>query len=94
MAIEANEISEMFSPALNEEYANRFQCLVKKIGEGFPNYRELLIKQEITAAEAVILDNDYEGLKYISALRVLYDLTQQGWNLEVQNDAVLFNNAY
>jgi hypothetical protein len=90
MAIEANEISEIFSPALNEEYAGRFQCLVKKLGEVFPNYRDLLIKQEITATEDSIPDNDFEGLRYIAALRVLYDLTQQGWSLEVQNNTELY----
>lgn len=90
MSIEANEISEIFSPALNEEYTNRFQCLVKRIGEVFPNYRDLLIKQEIAAIEDGIPDNDFEGLKYIAALRVLYDLTQQGWSLEVQNNADLY----
>jgi hypothetical protein len=89
MAIEANEISEIFSPALNEEYTSRFQCLVKRIGEVFPNYRDLLIKQEIKAIEAGNLDSDFEGLKYIAALRVLYDLTQQGWSIEIQNDTVL-----
>jgi len=90
MSIEANEISEIFSPALNEEYTNRFQCLVKRIGEVFPNYRDLLIKQEIAATENGIPDNDFEGLKYITALRVLYDLTQQGWSLEVQNNTNLY----
>ena len=90
MSIEANEISEIFSPALNEEYTNRFQCLVKRIGEVFPNYRDLLIKQEIAATEDGIPDNDFEGLKYITALRVLYDLTQQGWSLEVQNNTNLY----
>ncbi|MEG6521379.1 Druantia anti-phage system protein DruA [Desulfotomaculum sp. 1211_IL3151] len=90
MAIEASEISEIFSPALNEEYAGRFQCLVKRLGEVFPNYRDLLIKQEIIATEDSIPDNDFEGLRYIAALRVLYDLTQQGWGLEVQNNIELY----
>ena len=89
MAIEANEISEIFSPRLNEEYTNQFQHLVKRIGEVFPSFRDLLIKQEITIAEVGILDDDYEGLKYITALRVLYDLAQQGWSLEVQNGDIL-----
>lgn len=89
MAIEANEISEIFSPALNEEYAGRFQCLVKRFGEVFPNYRDLLIKQEIAATEDGIPNNDFEGLRYITALRVLYDLTQQGWSLEVKSNTEL-----
>ncbi len=90
MAIEANEISEIYSPALNEEYAGRFQCLAKRLGEVFPNYRDLLIKQEITTTEDGVADNNFEGLRYIAALRVLYDLMQQGWSLEVKNNAELY----
>lgn len=90
MTIEANEISEIFSPALNEEYASRFQCLVKRLGEVFPNYKDLLIKQEITTTEDGIPNNDIEGLRYIAALRVLYDLIQQGWSLEVKNNTELY----
>ena len=90
MSIEANEISEMFSPSLSEEYAGKFQYLVKRLGEVFPNYRDLLIKEEIATAENGITDNDFEGLKYKTALSVLYDLTQQGWNLEVQNNNELY----
>jgi hypothetical protein len=90
MAIEANEISEIFSPALNEEYLVKFQRLVKRLGEVFPNYRNLLIKQEIEAAEHAISTNDIEGLKYIASLSVLYDLTQQGWGLEVKNNNELY----
>lgn len=88
MAIEANEISQIFAPALNEEYSNRFQCLVRRIDDAFPNYRELLIKQEIVDVQAVVSGNDGEGLKYIAALRVLYDLTQQGRIIEVQNNTL------
>lgn len=90
MAIEANEISEIFSPALNEEYIGRFRCLVKRLGEVFPNYRDLLIKQEIATTEEGIPADDFEGLRYISTLRVLYDLMQQGWNLEVKNNTELY----
>lgn len=90
MAIEANEISEIFSPALNDEYLAKFQCLVKRLGEVFPNYRNILIKQEIEVAEYAISTNDFEGLKYIASLSVLYDLTQQGWSLEVKNNNELY----
>lgn len=89
MAIEANEISEAFEPALNEEYHKRFQQLVLRIMEAFPNYMELLIMQEITAIETTELNKDCERLKYIASLRVLYDLTQQGWQLEPQKDLSL-----
>lgn len=90
MAIEANEISEIFSPALNEEYLRKFQCLVNRLGEVFPNYRDLLIKQEIVVAKAATPNNDFEGLKYIAVLSVLFDLTQQGWSLEVKNNNELY----
>lgn len=90
MAIEANEISELFSPALNEYYTCCFQCLVKKLGEVFPGYRDSLIKQEINTTQVNILEGDFEGLRYIAALSVLYDLMQQGWNLEIKNNTELF----
>lgn len=90
MAIEANEISEIFSPALNDEYHGKFQCLIKRLGEVFPNYRDLLIKQELAVAEAATPTNNFEGLKYIAALSVLFDLIQQGWSLEVKNNTDLY----
>lgn len=89
MPIEVNEISQIFVPALDDENTKAFRCLVKRIREAFPNYRDLLIKREIESAELRIADNDLNGLKYIVALRVLYDLTQQGWETEVEDNEVL-----
>ncbi|MDD4510954.1 MAG: DUF4338 domain-containing protein [Oscillospiraceae bacterium] len=89
MAIEANEISEIFAPALNDEYQQQFQRLVLQIREAFPNYMNSLITQEIAADEEIEAEMDSERLKYIAALRVLYDLTLQGWQLDPQADGTL-----
>lgn len=88
MSIKKNEISEAFSPVLNEIYTNKFNNLIRRISGAFPNYIDLLIKQEIVHAEENF--KDYEGLRYITALRVLFDLIQQGWKPEIKNETSLF----
>lgn len=86
MAIDANEISEIFSPVLSEVYKSKFQQLVHRLREAFPNYMELLITKELNQLELDNYIEDCEKLKYIAALHVLYDLTQQGWSLDPQED--------
>ncbi len=89
MAIEANEISEIFAPALSDEFCERFRQLILRIKEAFPNYMELLITNEIDLIENTEANEDCEKLKYIAALRVLLDLKQQGWQLQPQEDLTL-----
>ena len=84
MEIDTNEISELFSPALNDVYQQQFRRLVSRIENAFPNYRELLITQELKELDADACEDDCERLKYIASLYVLYDLIQQGWRLEPQ----------
>ena len=86
MEIDTNEISELFSPALNDVYQQQFRRLVSRIENAFPNYRELLITQELKELDADACEDDCERLKYIASLHVLYDLIQQGWRLEPQKD--------
>lgn len=86
MEIDTNEISEIFSPALNDVYQQQFRKLVSRIENAFPNYRELLITQELKELDADACEDDFERLKYIASLHVLYDLIQQGWRLEPQKD--------
>lgn len=90
MAIEANEISEAFIPALSDEYQERFKQLILRIKAAFPNFKELLISQEITLVEAMGNNENFERLKYLAALRVLFDLTQQGWRPEPHEDGKLY----
>jgi len=80
----SNEVSELFAPSLNEVYMEVFNGLVKKIGQAFPNYRSLILKKSIEALS--VEDNDTEAVKYSAALHILYDLTQQGWHMEVSEN--------
>ena len=66
MEIDTNEISEIFSPALNDVYQQQFRKLVSRIENAFPNYRELLITQELKELDADACEDDFERLKYIA----------------------------
>ena len=90
MAIEANEISEAFMPCLDDKHMQRFQKLIKKIEGAFPNFKNHLVQQEIAAFNNELEESDCEDLKYMTALRVLFDLTQQGWQLDVHPDEKLY----
>lgn len=90
MAIEANEISEAFMPSLDDKHMQRFQELIKKIEKAFPNFKNHLVQQEIAAFNDELEESDCEDLKYMTALRVLFDLTQQGWQLDVHSDGKLY----
>lgn len=84
MIAESNEISELFAPSLSEEYMGEFSKLIKKIEQAFPNYRNLILKRSI---DAIALEaNNTEAVKYSAALHILYDLTQQGWHMEVSEE--------
>ena len=81
MVNEQGEVLECFNPLLDSDKLERFQLLVQKIDSAFPNYRDLLIQNELKAFQA---DPDsIEDVKYIAVLNVLADLCQQGWQLEV-----------
>lgn len=90
MAIEANEISEAFMPCLDDKHMQRFQKLIKKIEVAFPNFKNHLVQQEIDDFNNELEESNCEDLKYMTTLRVLYDLTQQGWQLDVHPDAMLY----
>jgi len=85
MAIEEIEITQAYSPKLSNEYSERLRRLAKRLDEVFPSYKAQLIDKEITLAGELVNENDIEGFKYIIALRVLTDLLQQGWSLEIRN---------
>lgn len=78
--------SEQYKPALNERYSALFSELVDRLQRILPNNRVTAISDEIErvariADEAESLD----GKKYMAALSVLIDLSQQGWIFDVQN---------
>lgn len=84
MTLDSNEISEIFEPVLDDNYGRKFRELVRKINDAFPNYKNFVVKNEINSM--ALNYDDFEQIKYLSSLHVLYDLTRQGWSLEVQND--------
>ena len=90
MAIESNEISEAFMPCLDDMHMQRFRKLIKKIEESFPNFKNYLVQQEIVAFDNELEESDCEDLKYMTALRVLFDLTQQGWQIDVHPNKKLY----
>ena len=77
------EVIELFSPAFDQEKTGLFNALVNRIGQAYPHYRAQVIQNELNGIIAD--DNNIEDQKYKSALNILIDLVQQGWQLEVHN---------
>lgn len=77
------EVLELFSPAFNQDKTILFNDLVNRIGQAYPHYRAQVIQNELNGM--VVDDNNIEDQKYKSALNILIDLVQQGWQLEVHN---------
>ncbi len=80
------EILELFSPQLSEENTTRFQALTNQIDNAFPNRRAQVVQWALD--DYIANENDIESMKYIVALQVLIDLTQQGWELEVHKESL------
>lgn len=74
--------SEIFSPILSEEFKDRYRHLIIRLTHALPINRVSIIKNEICQIQESGKE-DFEQLKYITALSVLVDLTQQGWILNV-----------
>ena len=74
--------SEIFSPILSEEFKDRYRHLIIRLTHALPINRVSIIKNEICQIQESGKE-DFEQLKYITALSVLVDLTQQGWILSV-----------
>ena len=77
------EVLELFSPAFDQEKTILFNNLVNRIGQAYPHYRAQVIQNELNGI--IVDDNNIEDQKYKSALNILIDLVQQGWQLEVHN---------
>ncbi len=84
MKNEIGEVLELFCPTLDQDKTARFNNLINRIGQAYPNYREQIVQQELNTF-AANADN-IEDMKYKAALSALIDLTQQGWQLEVHNN--------
>lgn len=83
---EQTVISERFEPALSEFYIDLFHSLVIKMGNTLPSNRADLIRSEIIRVSGNNVQNDLDALKYIASLRVLVDLSLQGWAFDVNGD--------
>ena len=79
--------SEAFAPDLTGEYAERYSALVKKLASILPANRVDIIRKEI----AVMTDEKgtVDRFKYMAALSVLIDLSQQGWIFHIEDEKLI-----
>ena len=78
--------SEAFQPSLDGTYTELFNNLLDRLGQALPINRVEIIEEEIkTVNERNESDDELEKLKYVAALRVLIDLSQQGWIFSIEN---------
>ncbi len=76
--------SEAFLPSLSDEYMELFRELLDRLANALPLNRNQIIENAIQAAsENADLKDEIENLKYIATLRVLIDLSQQGWVFDI-----------
>ena len=79
--------SEPFTPDLSGEYAERYKALIDRLSEVLPANRASTIKNEISACAAE--EESVDQLKYLAALSVLSDLSQQGWIFDISEGTLL-----
>lgn len=80
------EVRECFSPQLDEAHMERFHDLIERINQAFPHYRRQVVQAEL---DRLVVDEDsIEDKKYEAALSTIIDLAQQGWELQVENQAL------
>ncbi|MDL2233773.1 DUF4338 domain-containing protein, partial [Ruminococcaceae bacterium OttesenSCG-928-L11] len=82
----AEEILEAFSPILDGEGERRFNHLIANLARAYPNYKSELIRRELDTLQCE--PDDIDMLKYKAALSTLYDLTQQGWTVEINRETL------
>ena len=80
--------SEVFSPSLNEEYRLRFQAIVMRLKNTLPMNYIKIINNELSGFN-MDEKEDIECKKYMASLRVLIDLSQQGWILAFQDNQLI-----
>ena len=80
--------SEIFSPSLNEEYCLRFQAIVMRLKNTLPMNYIKIINNELSGFN-MDEKEDIECKKYMASLRVLIDLSQQGWILAFQDNQLI-----
>ncbi|NBI72997.1 DUF4338 domain-containing protein [Clostridiaceae bacterium] len=83
---ESNEqiiASEAFVPHLSGDYVARYNALVNKLANLLPANRVSFIRKEIAAMKDK--EESLNRLKYVAALSVLVDLSQQGWIFDIED---------
>ena len=80
--------SEIFNPSLNEEYRLRFQAIVMRLKNTLPMNYIKIINNELSGFN-MDEKEDIECKKYMASLRVLIDLSQQGWILAFQDNQLI-----
>lgn len=83
---ESNEqiiASEAFVPHLSGDYVARYNALVNKLANLLPANRVSFIRKEIEAMKDK--EESLNRLKYVAALSVLVDLSQQGWIFDIED---------
>ena len=80
--------SERFSPALNAEYQELFQLLIRRLRDTLPTNRARIIRNEFQRLNNNIENNNLEAKKYLAALNVLIDLSVQGWIFDFHDDSL------
>ena len=80
--------SERFSPALNAEYQELFQLLIRRLRDTLPTNRARIIRNEFQRLNNNIENNNLEEKKYLAALNVLIDLSVQGWIFDFHDDSL------
>lgn len=80
-------VEELFNPSLSQVYKDKFQELIFRMDNAYANYRVRILKEEIET-QKLSEESDIEELKYIASLRVLLDLIQQGWVMDIRDGAL------
>lgn len=80
--------SELYQPALNDYYSERFTSLVDRMSHALSINRVSIIKNEIEQIDVDTAENQLEALKYASSLSVLIDLSLQGWIFDIRNGSL------
>jgi hypothetical protein len=80
-------VEELFNPNLSQMYNDKFQELIFRMDNAYANYRVKVLKEEIET-QKVSAESDVEELKYVASLRVLLDLIQQGWVMDIRAGAL------
>lgn len=80
-------VEELFNPNLSQVYKDKFQELIFRMDNAYANYRVRILREEIET-QKLSEESDVEELKYIASLRVLLDLIQQGWVVDIRSGAL------